>query len=161
MPHSGKKRILFLCTGNSCRSQIAEAILRHVGAERFEAFSAGSHPAGYVHALATGALQQLRIPIDDFVSKSWDEYATRSFDAVITLCDAAAAETCPTFPGKPIHAHWSTLDPVQQPGTEMDRLVFAIEVATRLKAKIDVLTQLDWTLPRAQLQNQLQDIAPL
>lgn len=134
---------------------MAEAILRHLGGDRFEAFSAGSHPAGFVHALAIETLMHLHVPIDDFISKSWDEYARKKMDVVITVCDAAAGEPCPVWPGDPIRAHWSLPDPVYHPGTEQERLAFAITVAERLKMKIQGMIDLDWTLPKGELQERI------
>jgi len=132
-------RVLFLCTGNSCRSQMAEGILRHLGGERFEVCSAGSHPAGYVHPLAVEAMRDAGIDISGQQSKSWDEVAERWFDLVITLCDSAAAEECPNWPGGPVTAHWSLPDPVGARGTDAERLTFCRAVAGRLAAKIGQL----------------------
>jgi arsenate reductase len=134
---------------------MAEAMLRHFGGDRFEAYSAGSHPAGFVHALATEALMRMNVPIDTFISKSWDEYAHKKMDAVITLCDAAADEPCPVWPGDPIRAHWSLPDPVAHPGTDRERLDFAITIAGRLETKILAMIGLDWSLPKERLQEQI------
>ena len=145
-------KILFLCTGNSCRSQMAEAILAHLGGGRFEAFSAGSYPAGFVHQLAIDAMQHLGISMPFAESQSWDEYKDETFDAVITLCDYAAAEECPNGPGNPIRAHWSLPDPAYHPGTLEERQQFGLTVAKRLMAKIEGLIALDWTSDRASLE---------
>ena len=139
-----KHTVLFLCTGNSCRSQMAEALLRHIGGDRFVALSAGSHPAGFVHPLAIQVMQALNVPMEDQASKGWDEFAQTPLDVVITLCDAAAAETCPVWRGNPITAHWSLPDPSFHLGTEAERLAFAIRVAERLGTKIQGLVDLDW-----------------
>lgn len=153
----GKVRtILFLCTGNSCRSQMAEALLRQLGGAEFRALSAGSHPAGYIHPLAEEALQQLGVPMEEQSSKSWDEFRETPVDVVITLCDAAAAENCPTFPGSPVSAHWSTPDPVMHVGTADERVEFAVRVAERLRLKIQGLVALDWNANPAELQRRLQ-----
>jgi protein-tyrosine-phosphatase len=156
MSKGGKTRVLFLCTGNSCRSQMAEAILRQIGGDRFEALSAGSKPAGFIHPLAVEALAALQFSIDEPVSKSWDEFADKPVDVVVTVCDAAAAEACPVFPGAALRAHWSLPDPVYHPGTDKERLAFAIAVAKRLRAKIDGLVALDWSSPLKELQRRLQ-----
>ncbi len=151
------RKVLFLCTGNCCRSQMAEAILRRLGGERFEALSAGSHPAGFVYPLAIEAMQRLDVPIDeDQTSKSWDEFADVPVDAVITLCDAAAGESCPAWPGIPVRAHWSLPDPSSHFGTDSERLEFTLRVATRLRTKIEGLIDLDWSLPEDELTKRLQ-----
>ena len=152
---SDKRKVLFLCTGNSCRSQMAEAILRKLGGDRLEAHSAGSWPAGYIHELAIEAMSRLNIPIVDQESKSWDELAGTPFDLVITLCDAAAKEPCPNWPGDPVRVHWSLPDPAFHPGPDEDRIEFALRVARRLHAKIEALANLDWSLDRAELTGQL------
>jgi len=149
-------RVLFLCTGNSCRSQMGEAILRHLGGDRFEVFSAGSHPAGFVHPLAIDALAKLGVPITDGGSKSWNEFAETSMDVVITVCDAAAGEPCPVWVGAPLTAHWSLPDPVFQLGTDEERLAFTLRVAERLRAKIQGLVDLDWSSKPEQLRRRLE-----
>jgi len=156
MEHVKPTRILFLCTGNSCRSQMAEAILRQVGGERFAAFSAGSQPAGFVHGLAVDALAAIGVSIGEAKSKSWDEYAGTEFDAVITLCDSAAAEACPNFSGRTIRAHWSTPDPAMHVGTDQARLEFAVLIAQRLRNKIQRLTEIDFSAPREQVEQRLR-----
>ncbi len=149
------KRILFLCTGNSCRSQMAEAILRQVGGERFEVFSAGSKPAGFIHPLTLDALAALQVPYGNPISKGWNEFADTLFDAIITVCDAAAAEPCPVMPNAALRAHWSLPDPVYHPGSDAERLAFAIAIGQRLQAKIEGLVALDWSLPPAELERRL------
>jgi arsenate reductase len=110
------RRILFLCTGNCVRSQMAEALLNHRGAGRFEALSAGSFPAGFVHGMALQALAELNVSTRGLRSKSWDEFKGRELDAVITLCNYAREESCPYWPAKPgsllpVRAHWGFEDP--------------------------------------------------
>jgi len=152
----GKVRVLFLCTGNSCRSQMAEAMLRYVGSERFEACSAGSHPAGFIHPLAEECLRRMNLPIEGQSSKSWDEFARSPIDVVITLCDSAAAETCPVWPGTPLKAHWSLADPAYHLGSDAERVDFAMRIADRLRTKIQGLVELDWSLSRAELKRRLE-----
>ena len=135
---------------------MAEAVLRHLGGDRFEASSAGSFPAGFVHGLATETMKQLNIPMTDPVSKSWDEFAETTFDAVITLCDAAAAETCPKWPGDPLKVHWSTRDPACHLGTDEERWELAVRVAERLRTKIQNLVDLDWSVDRDELRRRLE-----
>lgn len=118
--------ILFLCTGNSARSILAEAIMNRVGEGKFRAHSAGSHPKGAVHPGALRLLQKLGHPTEGFRSKSWDEFgaeAAPELDFIVTVCDDAAGEVCPIWPGKPIRAHWGIPDPaaVQGNDEEIDR----------------------------------------
>ncbi len=151
-----KRKILFLCTGNSCRSQMAEAILRYLAGDRFASLSAGSHPAGFVHPLAIETMRRLNIPMEKQTSKGWDEFADKPVDAVITLCDEAAGEACPAWPGDPITAHWSLPDPAYHPGTEEEGMDLALRVAQRLRTKIEALIELDWSTHRNELTKRLK-----
>ena len=115
------RNVLFLCTGNSARSILAEAILNREGDRRFRAFSAGSFPKGEIHPMAVEVLQGLGYPTGDYRSKSWDEFASPGapeIDFIFTVCDNAAGETCPIWPGHPMTAHWGIEDPaaVEGPG---------------------------------------------
>ncbi|MGB4107817.1 MAG: arsenate reductase ArsC [Alphaproteobacteria bacterium] len=114
------KRVLVLCTGNSCRSVIAEALINQLGKGKYEAVSAGSFPAGYVHPKSIETLKRHGIDPGNPRSKSWDEFSTQPFDLVITVCDQAAGESCPLFPGKPKKLHWSTPDPAKATGSEAE-----------------------------------------
>jgi len=111
-------RVLVLCTGNSCRSVMAEALFNHLGKGSIEAVSAGSNPAGYVHPKSIETLNRHGIDPGSPRSKSWDEFAGQSFDLVVTVCDAASAESCPVFLGPVKKLHWSTPDPAKATGTD-------------------------------------------
>lgn len=160
-PKNPPRKILFLCTGNSCRSQMAEAILRHLGGEAFEAYSAGSHPAGFVHDLAYEALARLEIPAEELRSKSWDEFADVSLDVILTLCEQAAAEPCPLWDGPSIVSAWTLPDPAYHPGKPDERVEYAVRVARRLRAKIEALLVLDFLLPPEELQRRLDGLGEI
>lgn len=129
--------VLVLCTGNSCRSVMAEAMINHFGRGRYAAVSAGSEPAGFVHPKSLQTLARHGIDPGAPRSKSWDEFADRSFDMVITVCDRAARETCPAFPGGFRKLHWSTPDPAAAAGDE-DTVDAAFENAFGLlKSRIE------------------------
>ena len=131
--------ILVLCTGNSCRSVMAEALINHIGKGIHRAWSAGSFPAGYVHPKSIETLQRHGINAGTPRSKSWDEFANQSFDLVITVCDQAAGESCPIFPGKPKKLHWSTPDPAKAEGTEAEINKAFDEAYQMLKTRIEDL----------------------
>ena len=114
------RQVLILCTGNSCRSILAEAILNEVGNGRFRASSAGSQPAGYVHPHALACLNHNRIPVQQPHSKTWDEFTDTDLDLVVTVCDNAANETCPVFPGSPGKVHWGLPDPALASGSDAE-----------------------------------------
>jgi arsenate reductase (thioredoxin) len=157
--------VLFLCTGNSARSIIAEALLNFWGRGRFQAHSAGSHPKGSVHPLALEVLRRNRIPAEGARSKSWDEFATPDappLDFVFTVCDSAAQEVCPVWPGQPMTAHWGVRDPAAIEGTE-DEKFRAFNTAFReLDARLKIFTNLRIDmLDRMALQKQLDDIGRL
>ena len=151
-----KFKILFICTGNACRSQMAEALLRHLAGDRFEPCSAGSHPAGFIHALAVECMDQMNVPMEGQHSKGWDEFANTPVTAVITLCDAAAAEACPVWAGGPIQAHWPLADPTSHPGSPEERLAMALRVAERLRTKIKSLAALEWSGDSAELRKGIE-----
>lgn len=130
-------RILVLCTGNSCRSVIAEALFNHLGTGGVEAVSAGSHPAGYVHPKSIETLTRHGIAIGSPRSKSWDEFTGQSFDLVVTVCDAAAAESCPVFLGPVQKLHWSTPDPAKATGTDKEIEDAFDDAFFMLKGKIE------------------------
>ncbi len=142
--------VLFLCTGKSARSILAEAILNHLGNGRFRGFSAGSHPKGEVNPLAIDLLRRLRLPIEGLRSKSWDEFAAPGaprLDFVFTVCDNAAGEICPYWPGTPVTAHWGIPDPAAVEGTEIDRQLAFRQAFTALERRIKAFI----SLPHASL----------
>ena len=154
--------VLFLCTGNSARSILAEAILNREGAGRFSAYSAGSHPKGMVHPYALDLLLKLNYPTQEFRSKSWDEFAAAAapkFDFVFTVCDSAAAEVCPVWSGHPMTAHWGIPDPAAAEGTEAERRLAFADAYRMLKNRIGVFISLPiGSLDRLSLQKRLNDI---
>jgi arsenate reductase (thioredoxin) len=157
-----KHNVLFLCTGNSARSILAESILRKDGAHRFNAFSAGSHPKGKVNPFAFKVLEAYGYPTDGFRSKSWDEFAVRGapeMDFVFTVCDTAAGEACPFWPGQPMTAHWGIEDPAAVEGIDVEK-ERAFNLAFRyLKNRISVFTSLPIrSLDKLTLSARLRDI---
>jgi arsenate reductase len=154
--------VLFLCTGNSARSILAESILRKEGAGRFAAFSAGSQPKGQVNPLALDTLQKLGYPTAGLRSKSWDEFdradAAR-MDLIITVCDNAAGEVCPIWPGHPVQAHWGIEDPAAVDGTHMQQLAAFATAFRYLKNRIALLIALPVAkLEASLLRDKLRDI---
>jgi len=135
-------KVLVLCTGNSCRSAMAEALINDLGRGRYRAWSAGSVPAGYVHPKSIETLQRHGIDPGRLRSKSWDEFAEQSFDLVITVCDQAAGESCPRFPGTLKKQHWSTPDPVKATGSEAEIDAAFDKAFLVLKNRVEDLTKL-------------------
>jgi arsenate reductase len=154
--------VLFLCTGNSARSILAESILRHWGRGKFNAFSAGSQPKGSVHPYALDLLRSLHLPCEGFRSKSWDEFAVAGaprLDFVFTVCDSAAQETCPVWPDQPVTAHWGVPDPTTATGGEMARRQAFREAFRQLENRIKLFVSLPVaSLDRLSLQKKLSDI---
>lgn len=154
--------VLFICTGNSARSILAEALMNHHGGGRFVAHSAGSQPTGAVHPLALQELVHLRLPTDGFRSKSWSEFAQPGgvqMDFVITVCDSAAGEACPAWPGQPMTAHWGLPDPAAVTGDIETRQRAFRDAAVLVSRRIQLMLSLPLgTLDKLSLQNQLQDI---
>lgn len=152
--------ILFLCTGNSCRSIIAEATFNHLAPEGMRAWSAGSKPAGYVHPKSTELLQRQGISVEGCYSKSWNDLPGVP-DIVITVCGSAAGETCPAYLGNVMRAHWGVEDPAKATGTEAE-INEAFETAYRiLRKRIEAFLRLEPGLSKVELQQQLQAIGAL
>ena len=160
MNDSSRYRVLFLCTGNSARSIMAEVILNHLGGDRFLAFSAGSHPAGKVNPFALELLQSKGLAVEKARSKSWHEFAGGPpLDFVFTVCDNAAGEVCPVWPGQPMTAHWGTPDPVEVSGeAEVKRRAFR-QTYSELEARIRLFLSLPIErLDRLSLRQRLEEI---
>ncbi|TQF76619.1 metalloregulator ArsR/SmtB family transcription factor [Elioraea sp. Yellowstone] len=157
--------VLFLCTGNSHRSVMAEAILNREGAGRFRAFSAGSHPEGTVAPETLDLLRRLDYPIAGLRSKSWDEFArpgAPALDFVFTVCDAAAGEICPTWPGQPLTAHWGVPDPARAGGGAAERGIALSDTYRMLANRIGIFVNLPLrSLDRLALQQRLDEIGRL
>ena len=154
--------VLFLCTGNSARSILAECLLRRLGEGRFRAYSAGSHPVGQVNPFAIELLQQHKFDTDGLRSKSWDEFAqpdSPDLDIVLTVCGSADQEVCPVWQGSPLRAHWGISDPAAVQGSAADkRAAFATAYAL-LMARIEDLVRLPLqTMERDAVQHALEDI---
>jgi arsenate reductase len=154
--------VLFLCTGNSARSIMAEAILNSLGAKRFRAYSAGSHPAGAVNPIALDWLKKNRFDTDNLRSKSWDEFAAPGapvMDFVLTVCDNAAGEVCPVWPGQPVSAHWGVEDPVSVEGTAEEKEKAFRNVFMILNRRISLFTALPIaSLDRISLHREVKNI---
>ncbi|MBA9885188.1 arsenate reductase ArsC [Ralstonia pickettii] len=154
--------VLFICTGNSARSILAEGLLNHLGGNRFKAFSAGSHPAGTVNPFALRALQQFGVATDGFRSKSWDEFSqdgAPELDFVFTVCDKAAGEACPVWPGQPMTAHWGVADPAAVEGSNERKQQAIRDAAITLKRRIELFLSLPIPkLDTVALQKAVHDI---
>lgn len=154
--------VLFLCTGNSARSILAEVQLNSLGKGRFKAFSAGSHPTGTVNSLAIDFLEKAGLPTDRLRSKSWDEFAVPGapvMDYVLTVCDQAAGEQCPFWPGQPMSAHWGVPDPAAVEGSDLEKRHAFRAAATVLRKRIELFAVLPAaSLDRMSLKARLDEI---
>ena len=151
--------VLFLCTGNSARSILAESLINYWGRGKFVGFSAGSSPKGTVHPIALELLRQMKMPTDGMRSKSWDEFAkpgAPQLDFVFTVCDNAAGEMCPVWPGQPMTAHWGVADPAAVEGKETDKWLAFRSAFRELEGRIKIFTSLPIrSLDRVKLQERL------
>lgn len=159
---TGHYKVLFICTGNSSRSILGEALLNSMAQGRFQGFSAGSQPKGAVHPLALEELQRLRLPTQGLRSKSWEEFArpgAPSMDFVFTVCDQAAGEVCPVWPGQPVTAHWGMPDPAAVEGPDDVRRRAFHDTAVHLKRRLDLLLALPMDrLERLAIQAEVRQI---
>jgi arsenate reductase (thioredoxin) len=160
--HERIYNVLFLCTGNTARSILAESILRKDGRDGFRAFSAGSQPKGQVNPFALKVLASLNYPIDGTRSKSWQEFAAPDapvMDFVFTVCDSAAGESCPLWPGQPMTAHWGIEDPAAVEGTDLQKEAAFVAAFRYLKNRIGIFTSLPLRgIDRMSLGTRLHDI---
>ena len=156
------QNVLFVCTGNSARSILAEGLMNQLGAPRLKAYSAGSHPNGVVNPFALSTLKTLRIPADGYRSKNWDEFAlpgAPKLDFVFTVCDNAAGEMCPVWPGQPMTAHWGVPDPAGVEGTDAEKAHAFMSTAITLKRRIELMLSLPIrSLDSMAIQRELKQI---
>jgi protein-tyrosine-phosphatase len=154
--------VLFLCTGNSARSILAEQLVNHWGRGKFRGFSAGSHPKGKVHPIALELLRHMKLPAEGLRSKSWDEFAAPGappLDFVFTVCDNAAGEVCPVWPGQPMSAHWGIEDPAAVEGPDTEKWLAFRKAFKELENRIRIFTSLPiHSLDRIKLQERLDAI---
>lgn len=155
-------KVLFLCTGNSARSIIAESVLNRLGQGRFQAFSAGSHPAGQINPYTVDLLKQLNYPTDNLYSKDWNAFAkpdSPELDFVFTVCDRAAGEPCPAWPGQPMTAHWGFPDPAAFQGTETETRAFFADLYGQIERRLSIFVNLPLdALDRLALQRRLTEM---
>ncbi len=155
-------KVLFLCTGNSARSVMAECIMNRLGAGKFGAFSAGSHPKGFIEPMVLNLLKKLNYATDGLRSKSWNEFAepgAPEMDFVFTVCDNAAGEVCPHWPGQPMTAHWGVPDPAAFEGSPVEKAVFCADVFRMLDRRIGIFSSLPFrSLDKLTLQKRLDEI---
>ncbi len=162
MSNTPTYNILFLCTGNSARSIMAESLVKHWGQGRFNAYSAGSCPSGQVNPLALELLERLKMPTDGLRSKSWDEFGAEDapqMDFIMTVCDNAANETCPIWPGHPITAHWGAPDPAAVEGERIEKMQAFREVFRILENRVKIFTSLSiHGLEKLKLKEKMDEI---
>ena len=154
--------VLFICTGNSARSILAEGLMNELGKGRFHAYSAGSHPSGKVNPIALDTLESFRIPTQGFRSKNWDEFAkpdAPQMDFILTVCDKAAGEVCPVWPGQPMTAHWGVADPAAFEGTDDAKRQQFRDAGITLKRRIELMLSLPLDrLDTLSIHREVKDI---
>jgi arsenate reductase len=154
--------VLVLCTGNSARSIMGEALFNTMGMGRFKAYSAGSHPTGRVNPFAIGQVRALGYPLENLRSKSWDEFAAPGapeLDFVITVCDKAAGEMCPLWPGQPMTAHWGFPDPAAAEGTDDEKRAVFAQTLRQMRNRVQLFLSLPLeALDRLAIEKQMRDI---
>lgn len=157
--------ILVLCTGNSARSIMAEALFNTLGKGRFKAYSAGSHPTGKVNPFAVEILQKLNYPTDSIRSKSWDEFAKADapqMDFIFTVCDNAAGEVCPVWPGQPLTAHWGFEDPAAAQGTDEDKRKAFEKIFHQIKNRVNLFSSLSLSeLDRLAIKQEMDKLGQI
>ena len=162
MPRKNAYNVLFLCTGNSARSIMAECLLNQWGGGRYRAFSAGSHPKGRVHPFTLELLQRLKFPTENLRSKDWEEFAQADappLDFVFTVCDQAAGEVCPVWPGQPITAHWGFPDPAAFDGSESEQRIVFGDVFRQIENRIKIFCALPLErLSRLAIQHEVRQM---
>jgi arsenate reductase len=154
--------ILIVCTGNSCRSVMGEALFNHLGQNRIQAFSAGSHPIGRINAGALATLKRHGLPTEGYKSQSWDEFEGQPMDIVITVCDNAAGEACPVYLTKAVRAHWGVTDPGHVEGTEAEKIAAFEQTFKTLELRVNKMLELPLeTMPQEELSAKLNAIGKL
>ncbi|MBJ7414464.1 MAG: arsenate reductase ArsC [Niveispirillum sp.] len=160
---AGVHSVLFLCTHNSARSVMAESILNRMGQGRFKAYSAGSHPSGRINPYVRDLLTRLGYDLSDARSKDWSEFAqpgAPALDFIITVCDQAAGEVCPIWPGQPMTAHWGFPDPSSATGTDAEKAAFTADVYRMIERRLSIFTSLPLaTLDRMALKRRMDEMA--
>lgn len=162
MNEDTKKNVLFLCTGNSARSVLAESVLNRVGAGKFCGYSAGSYPVGAINLFALDLLQRLGYETQALESKSWDVFAQDNapvMDFVFTVCDNAAGEVCPVWPGQPVSAHWGFRDPAAAEGSDAEKAIVFAEVYKEIESRLSIFVNLPLaSLDKLSLQKKLDEL---
>ncbi len=154
--------VFVICTGNSCRSVMGEALVNHLAQGRVKAFSAGSHPIGRINTSALATLKRHDLPTEGYLSQSWEDFEDTSMDIVITVCDNAAGETCPVYLSPAVRAHWGVSDPGHVEGTDEEKIGAFEQVFAALKQRVEKMLELPLeTMPKDELTAELNKIGQL